>query len=779
MPSAPRTSRCSLFGTRRASGLTLIVLLVVLALVGASCSSDPTPDNSSAPTEPSDDTTPTVETTTTGPGQTLNGPDEPGDPAKLSATFTKLTEPGVGGRITSLAFDPANPDRLFVGGDMLGIAITDDFGETWQSTTGLASWEIGDITATATADGRIWTGSLSGPQASSDNGVTWALSRNGMPDISDSTYTLAVEAVLIDPTNASRVLAFNGNQRNWSAPGAYVNGEWTGDGSVWESTDSGSSWSQLGVIAPAGNIRAAAVTADSSEILAAVANRGVFVSNDGGTSWTQSGDGLPHGNPYDIAAHPTDPDVAWVAMGTGPESGGTFVAGGIWKTIDGGASWIEANNGLAIVANPTEGNTGSFHQIVVSPSDPNRLYTSNVAPGQAAVYRSDDGGDSWRVIADGTTNRPDAFESALRAFDLAVHPTDPDRIAFGSDDTLLGSTDGGNSWRDLTTIEDAAGYFHGRGYTGLVSTDIVFNPDDPDEAILLGFDGGNFIQTLDGGSTWRRTVQDISQWGGAVEAAYSPSNTERIYVLLGQFNDFRGIGLSSDGGATFSLLAGSANGLPEVGNVENGAAGLAVLADGTDDIVFAVIGTQLFRSADGGQNFAAVPGISGARDVAVTPSGAVFVATELGTLVSIDQGQGFNDAGKPPAGITTLYTSASEADSVYGVAFRDGQGGLHRFDGQTWTRLFDDEFSHGVAIDPTNADNLAVVTTEPAFNDISAATGVHLSSDGGMTWTAVVDGLPMTRLRTAEFDPSNPDRLVVGTTGRGFYEISFSAALGE
>jgi len=37
----------------------------------------------------------------------------------------------------------------------------------------------------------------------------------------------------------------------------------------------------------------------------------------------------------------------------------------------------------------------------------------------------------------------------------------------------------------------------------------------------------------------------------------------------------------------------------------------------------------------------------------------------------------------------------------------------------------------------------------------------------------------MTRLRTAEFDPANPDRLVVGTTGRGFYEISFSAALGE
>lgn len=771
MPSAPPSL------ARRHLRLVSASFLVI-SLLASACSSESDPGDAS-PDESTTDSTSTTETTTTeGPGQTVGTPEPPGEIDPLSGTFTKLTEPGVGGRITSLAFDPANPDRLFVGGDMLGIAVTDDFGENWQSTSGLASWEIGDITATASADGRIWTGSLSGPQASADNGITWALSRDGMPALSDARYTLAVEAVLIDPTNASRVLAFNGNQRNWSAPGAYVNGEWTGDGSVWESTDSGATWTQLGTIAPTGNIRAAAFNADSSEIFAAVANRGVFVSTDGGASWTQTGNGLPHGNPYDVATHPTDPQVAWVAMGEGPNNGGTFVAGGIWKTTDGGATWSGANEGISIVANATAGNTGSFHQIVIAPSDPDRLYTSNVAPGQAAIYRSDDGGENWRVIADGTTNRPDAYESALRAFDLAVHPTDPDRIAFGSDDTLLGSKDGGNSWADLTTIEDATGFFHGRGYTGLVSTDIVFNHDDPDELILLGFDGGNFIQTLDGGSTWRRTVQDISQWGGAIEAAHSPTNSEHIYVLLGQFSNFRGIGFSTDGGTSFTLLAGEANGLPAVGNVDGGVRGLAVLDGGGSDIVFAVIGPQLFRSADAGQTFSVVPGVIDARDVAVSPSGLVFVATDSGALVSTDQGQGFNTAGQPPSRVTTLYSSASEPDAIYAIEFRNsGQGGLHRFDGSTWTKLFDDEFAHGVAIDPTNANNLAVVTTEPAFNDVSGATGVYLSADGGGSWTAVTDGLPMTRLRTAEFDPANPDRLVVGTTGRGFYEISFEDAL--
>ncbi len=757
--------------------LRSLALSVALCLVAVGCTGDDPADIADAST--STDTTAVDDTSeTTEPERTISEPEPPVEAEALGPAFTKLTEPGVGGRITSLAFDPADPNRLFVGGDMLGIAVTDDFGDTWQSTTGLASWEIGDITATASADGRIWTGSLSGPQASTD-GIEWTLSRNGMPAISDSAYTMATEAVLIDPDDNNHLLAFNGNQRDWAAPGAYVNDEWSGDGSVWESVDSGNSWTQLSQIAPGGNIRAAAFSADGTTIYTAVARRGVYVSADNGASWTLSGEGLPHGNPYDVATHATDPLIAWVAMGDGPEIDGNIVAGGIWKTTDGGASWTAVNNGLSIVSNATAANTGSFHQIVVAPSDPDRLYTSNVAPGQAAIYRSDDGGATWTIIADGSTRRPNPYEGALRAFDIAVHPTDPDRIAIGSDDTLLGSDDGGASWSDLTTREDTAGFFSGHGYSGLVSTDIVFNPADPEDAILLGFDGGNFIQTTNGGETWRRTVQDISAWGGGVEAAYSPTNPDRIYVLLGQFSNFRGIGISDNGGASFTLAAGAGSGLPEVGNVDGGAAGLAVLANGSDDVVFTVVGSTLYRSEDSGATFTAVPGVIAPRDVAVAPGGNVFVSTDSGTLVSTDGGLGYNDAGNAPAGITTLYTSVSEPDAVYGVAFRDGDGGMYRFDGTDWTRLFDDLYAHGVAVDPTNAQNLAVVTTEPAFHDVSNATGVYLSSDGGATWQPVVDGLPMTRLRTAEFDPANPDRLVVGTTGRGFYEISFPAALGS
>lgn len=764
--------------------IRIFVLGVVVALIAAACSNTPDPgvqDDAVADSVQTDDGTDQdqIETSPDTSDTSRNaGAVEPlPELNDLDGEFAKLTEPGVGGRITSIAFDPTNLDRIFVGGDMLGIAVSDDFGNTWQSTDGLASWEIGDISTTPSADGRIWTGSLSGPQSSLD-GINWELSRNGMPALSDSQYSLPTEAVLVDPNDNSRLLAFSGNQRDWVAAGAYrEDGSWAGDGSVWLSNDSGASWNQLAQVAPGGNIRGATFNADGSVLMAAVANRGVFVSTDAGSSWTDSGAGLPHANAFDITSHPTDPNIAWVAMGDGPEIDGRIVAGGIWKTTDGGSSWVAANEGISIVSNADRPNTGSFHQIVVAPTDGNRLYTSNVAPGQAAIYRSDDGGDTWSIIADGSTRRPNAYESALRAFDIGVHPADADRLAIGSDDTLLGSVDGGATWVDLTTREDTAGFFSGRGYSGLVSTDIVFNPKDPDEAILLGFDGGNFIQTLNGGLTWRRTVQDISAWGGGVEAVYSPTVADRIYVLLGQFANFRGIGVSDDGGTTFRLLAGAGNGLPEVSNVTGGADGLAVLAAGDTDIVFAVVGQTLYRSDNGGDAFVAIEAFSGAQDVAVAPNGNVFVAIENGVLVSIDGGLTFDEAGGSPAGISTLYSSASEPDSIYAVAFRAGEGGLYRYDGATWTRLFDDFFSHGAAINPDDPTQIAVVTSEPAFHDVSSATGVYLSNDGGSTWTPVTDGLPLTRLRTAEFDPANPDRLVVGTTGRGFYEISFLAAL--
>ena len=168
--------------------------------------------------------------------------------------------------------------------------------------------------------------------------------------------------------------------------------------------------------------------------------------------------------------------------------------------------------------------------------------------------------------------------------------------------------------------------------------------------------------------------------------------------------------MSTDGGASFSLLVGASSGLPEIGNVNTGAAGLAVTDFGDGDTVLAVVDENLYIKSPDADSFRLVGETAGARDVAVTPEGVIYVSTNSGLWTSTDGGSTF-DVLPIPSGISTLFTSASEPTALYGIAFREGQGGLHRFDGNTWTQLFDDEYAHGVAVDPDNPNNCLLYTS--------------------------------------------------------------------
>ncbi|MBK6725925.1 MAG: hypothetical protein IPG63_01485 [Xanthomonadales bacterium] len=128
---------------------------------------------------------------------------------------------------------------------------------------------------------------------------------------------------------------------------------------------------------------------------------GVFVSVDGGSSWMAENYGLPlalgkTNQVQDILAmamHPTDGQVLWAATRDYAVPG----SGSIYKTVDGGAHWFESGNGLRGQAD--------IRALAVDPSDPtgNTLYASGAGtpanPG--SVYRSDDGGASWRSISIG------------------------------------------------------------------------------------------------------------------------------------------------------------------------------------------------------------------------------------------------------------------------------------------------------------------------------------------------------------------------------------------
>ena len=115
----------------------------------------------------------------------------------------------------------------------------------------------------------------------------------------------------MDAANSRHLLAFGGNQRQFSAPG-------TGAlhfGLVYQSVDGGAHWSTIANIGT--NLNIMDVVAGSSDLrtlYAAVLYHGVFKSTNGGHSWSAVNSGLPNADVTALAADPSDPGVVWAAL---------------------------------------------------------------------------------------------------------------------------------------------------------------------------------------------------------------------------------------------------------------------------------------------------------------------------------------------------------------------------------------------------------------------------------------------------------------------------------
>jgi hypothetical protein len=107
------------------------------------------------------------------------------------------------------------------------------------------------------------------------------------------------------------------------------------------------------------------------------------------------------------------------------------------------------------------------------------------------------------------------------------------------------------------------------------------------------------------------------------------------------------------------------------------------------------------------------------------------------------------------------------------VKHRANDGGVYQWQGSEWKRIFDQTYAFDVAVHPTNPQRIAVSTSDDPYHDISRATGVWLSEDGGVTWHQSNDGLSCTRGKTIAFDPHRPERLVFGSFGRGFFHATW------
>ena len=185
-------------------------------------------------------------------------------------------------------------------------------------------------------------------------------------------------------------------------------------------------------------------------------------SDDGGTTWEPVGnqfdyEGVPGTHQwYDGTPHPWEFARVW-HLEPSPTDLDTVYAGvedaALFRSIDGGKSWKELA-GLRGHDSGSRWQPGAggmcLHTILLDPSEPSRIV---VAISAAGAFRSDDTGETWRPVNRGLQSEgipdPDA-DVGHCVHNLAMHPSRPDVLFMQKHWDVMRSDDGGESWREVS-----------------------------------------------------------------------------------------------------------------------------------------------------------------------------------------------------------------------------------------------------------------------------------------------------------------------------------------
>ena len=359
-------------------------------------------------------------------------------PALFSDMRWREIGPMRAGRTRALAGVPSEPATFYLGAVNGGVWKTTDAGDTWHSLWDKQpSGSIGSIAV-----------------ALSDPNVIYVASGEGLarPDLS------------------------------------------IGDG-VYKSTDAGRTWTHLGLRDGEQIGQIAIDPRDPNKVFVAVTGhpygpnkeRGLYRSTDGGKSFQNVLSIDENTGASEVEIDPNHPNVVWAGMWErqeGPWENGAWSGphGGLFRSTDGGDHWTKVTGG---------GLPDSIIQVnvAISPVDSNRLYIEAATQQGVGLYRSEDGGKTW-VHAPENDTRP---EARIGGGDLPVikaDPKDPDTVYVATVVTWK-STDKGRTWSGLRGSPGGDDY-----------QNIFINPNNP-KIIALASDQGVII-SQNGGDTWAK-----------------------------------------------------------------------------------------------------------------------------------------------------------------------------------------------------------------------------------------------------------------------------------
>jgi len=233
-----------------------------------------------------------------------------------------------------------------------------------------------------------------------------------------------VNSLVIDPSSPATIYFAGGEPWDY------------GDFPVYKSIDGGAHWAAEFNYEPTSVL---AIAPSSSSTLYAGENYDVFKSIDGGLSWTMTSR-LPGYYVPALVVDPTNADVVYVARDVETPSVVGGQTGKIFKSTDGGGQWRELPSPV-----PGEAYTMS---LALDPTTPSIIYGAyeschaGACPG-GGVFKSIDGGETWIVAQNGL---PDT-----RVWALAIDPSSPARIYAATQQGVFRSTDAAASWTPINS----------------------------------------------------------------------------------------------------------------------------------------------------------------------------------------------------------------------------------------------------------------------------------------------------------------------------------------
>jgi len=395
----------------------------------------------------------------------------------------------------------------------------------------------------------------------------------------------------------------------------------------------------------------------------AAVNGGVWKTTDSGNTWNPIFDDQPTGSVGAIAVAPSDSNILYAGSGEGLQRPDLSTGDGVYKSTDAGKTWQHL--GLRDAQQITS--------ILIDPIDPNRVFVA--AEGhpygpnaERGVFRSTDGGQSFQKVFYKDEN--------TGAADLVFDPSNSQTV-----------------------------------YAVLWAARVAPWEIRSGESFIAA--GSGLFKSTDGGNTWKQLTKGLPTTDdglGRIGVAVAQSQPNRLYVTV-EAKKNAGIYRSDDAGESWQQVSAD----HRIGGRGPGAMGIAVAPDNPD--VIYVANTTTWKSTDGGKTFVGFKGAPGGDDyqriwISSENPQIIALSSDQGAAVSVNGGATWSSwYNQPTAQFYHVTTDNRFPYWVYGAQQESGSAGtLSRSDyGEITFREWHSVgvFEYGyIAVDPLDPNIL-------------------------------------------------------------------------